>query len=139
MAAALTVKIVGTKELQRRLKKLNPEVNRRIMVKSFDDAAQDLLADITLKQIVGGRGKAPPLPTKLTNRSGGRGLVGSMGINRRPLPKAIEVGTHLAYGPVHEEGRGAYPVRAFLAPALAKIGKTFASIVVKNWKREGGV
>lgn len=139
MAAPLTVKIVGTKELQRRLKKLNPEVNKRIMVKSFDHAAQDLLTDITLKQIVGGRGKAPPLPSKLTNRSGGRGLVGSMGINRQPLPHAIEVGTHLDYGPVHEEGRGPYPVRAFLAPALAKIGKTFAAIVVKNWKREGGV
>jgi hypothetical protein len=135
----LRVSIVGTKELQRRLHKLNPAINRRIMVKSLSEAAVDILADVQKVQIVGGRGKALPLADRLTNRSGGRGLVGSMGIDRRPLPKAIEIGTHLTYGAVHEEGRGRYPRRAFLAPALEKIGGRIPGIIIKNWKREGGI
>jgi hypothetical protein len=139
MAVQLRVNIVGTEELQRRLKKLNPGINTRILTKSLTESAMKISADVKKVQIVGGRGKAPPLDDRLTNRHGGSGLVGSIAVNKQPLPRAIEVGTHLTYGAVHEEGRGRYPQRAFLAPALAKIQPEIAAIVTRNWKREGGI
>jgi len=131
--------IVGTKELRRRLDKMDPGKNQAILRGSLKEAAKAMQVDITKVQIVGGRGDAEPLADRLSNRHGGRGLVGSIGINTNPLPYAIEVGTHLAYGPVHEEGRGAYPVRAFLQPALDKMAPKFAGIVVKHWKKEAGL
>jgi hypothetical protein len=135
----LRASIVGTKELQRRLKKMDPGANQAILRGSLKEAAGDMQGDIAKVQIRGGRGDAPPGDGFLTNRHGGRGLAGSIGINSSPLPFAIEVGTHLAYGPVHEEGRGPYPVRAFLQPALDKMAPKFAEIVVKHWKKEAGL
>ncbi len=136
MAVKLRASIVGTKALQRRLKQLDPGENRRILTLGLTKAALMIQVDAATKQIVHGRTKAPPLPSRLTNRSGGRGLVGSIAVNRRPLPNAIEIGTSLVYGAVHEEGRGSYPVRAFLAPALKKIGPKLGSIIASVWKRE---
>ena len=109
---ALRVSIVGTKRLERALKRMDPKENARILRSSLREMAKDLLKNAAMKQIAHGRGKAAPLPTRLTNRHGGRGLVGSIRINEAPLPRAIEVGTDLAYGAVHEEGRGRYPRRA---------------------------
>jgi hypothetical protein len=135
----LRASIVGTKELQRRLKKMDPGANQAILRRSLEEAAGRMQSDIAKVQIVGGRGDSPPLLDRLSNRHGGRGLAGSIGINTSPLPFAIEVGTHLAYGPVHEEGRGPYPVRAFLQPALDKIAPKLGAIVVKHWKKEAGL
>jgi hypothetical protein len=135
----LRITIVGTEELQRRLKKMDPGANQAILRKSFKESAGVMQADIAKVQIRGGRGDAPPDDDFLTNRHGGRGLAGSIGINFDPLPFAIEVGTHLAYGPVHEEGRGPYPVREFLKPALDKMAPKFEEIVVKHWKKEAGL
>jgi len=137
--AQLTVSIVGTKELQRRLRKMNPEVNQSIMRKSFLDIAADLIDDISNVQIVGGRGDAPPLPNRLTNRHGGRGLVGSIALNMHPFPRYAEVGTHLNYGATHEKGLRGYPVRAFLKPARDKIAPRIPAMVVANWKKYGGL
>ncbi|GAF91741.1 unnamed protein product [marine sediment metagenome] len=139
MAVQLRVSVVGTEELKRRLAKMDPGANKRILTKSLTDAAQLISKDVKEVQIVTGRTKAPPLPDKLTNRHGGSGLVGSIGVNRQPLPFAVEVGTHLTYGAIHEEGRGNYPRRPFLQPALDKIAPKFGSIVVKHWKREAGL
>ena len=136
MAVKLRASIVGTKELRRRLKAMNPGENRRILTVGLTKAALMIQVEAATKQIVHGRTKSPPLPDRLTNRSGGRGLVGSIAVNRRPLPNAIEVGTSLVYGAVHEEGRGSYPVRAFLAPALKKIGPKLGAIMADAWKRE---
>jgi hypothetical protein len=135
----LRASIVGTKELQRRLKKMDPSANQAIFRGSLKEMAGTLQKDVAEVQIRGGRGDADPGLDFLTNRHGGRGLAGSIGINTSPLPFAIEVGTHLAYGPVHEEGRGPYPVRAFLQPALDKMAPKFGEIVVKHWKKEAGL
>ncbi len=139
MAVKLRASIVGTKDLQRRLKKLNPGENRRILTAGLTKAALMMQTDIAKNQIVHGRTKSPPLPSRLTNRSGGRGLVGSIAVDRKPLPAAIEVGTRFVYGPIHEEGLGGYPVRAFLAPALKKIGPKLGEIIASVWKREGNI
>lgn len=136
MTVKLRTVIVGTPELRRRLKALNPAENREILRRGLTTAALMIQKNAATEQIVHGRTKDPPLPDRLTNRSGGRGLVGSIAVNRRPLPRAIEVGTSLVYGAVHEEGRGSYPVRAFLAPALKAIGPKLDRIMADAWKRE---
>jgi phage gpG-like protein len=139
--ATIRVSVVGTKELKRKLAKLNPGQNKRIMVKSLTDCAVEIQADATLNQIRGGRGfkfkaydKRDVLATKLTSRTGD--LIGSIGLNKRPLPGAIEVGTHLVYGAMHEQGLGRMKKRPFLEPALDKVGSKFNDIIVKNWKKE---
>lgn len=132
----LRISVTGTKDLQRALKRMNPEQNSRIFRGSFKEMARLLLDDVVNRQIAHGRGDKPPLPTRLTNRSGGRGLVGNIAMNEAPLPKAIEVGTDLVYGAVHEEGRAPYPKRAFLQPALDKLSPKFPVILKKHWKKE---
>jgi hypothetical protein len=137
--AQMRVSVVGTKELRRKLAKLDPGFNKRIMVKSLTDCAVEIHSDATQNQIRRGMRNAPVIDGKLTSRNEGRGLIGSIGLNKGPLPGAIEVGTYLAYGAAHEHGLGKMPQRAFLEPALDKVGSKFNDIIVKNWKKEGGL
>jgi len=135
----MRVSVVGTKELRRKLAKLDPGFNKRIMVKSLTDCAVEIHSDATRNQIRRGMRHAGIHATKLTSRNEGRGLIGSIGLNKGPLPGAIEVGTHLAYGAIHERGLGRFPKRPFLEPALGKVGSKFNEIIVKNWKKEAGL
>ena len=66
-------------------------------------------------------------------------MVGSIAVNRTPLPAAIEVGTHLQYGAIHEQGLGNYPKRAFLEPAVEDTEDKFPESFKKNWRRVAGV
>ncbi len=138
MVVPLRVSIVGDKALQKALKRANPAVNTRIIRESLLEAAGRVQADAAGVQITGGgRGKGKglaPLPNKLTSRTGA--LRRSIAVDRRPLPLAVEVGTDLAYGSIHEFGIGNYPKRPFMGPALDKISPQFGAIVVKRWKRE---
>ncbi len=140
MPVAIRVHLLGNKELRQRLKKMNPAVNTRIIREGLLEAAGLIQANAAKIQITGGgRGKGkqlPPLPHKLTSRRGGSGLVGSIKVDRKPLPFAIEVGTDLDYGPVHEFGLGNYPERPFMAPALDAIEPRIDDIIIKHWKRE---
>jgi phage gpG-like protein len=140
MATQLQVSIVGTKELQRRLKKMNPEQNTRIMRKSLIDSAKAVLVDATKVQILSGvPRKRPPgwkaHQKRLTSQDGT--LRRSIGINKSELPFAITVGTNLKYGAYHE--LEAKKLRPFMGPALDKTEAQFTRIVVKHWKREGGL
>ncbi len=136
MPVKLRVSIVGDKALQKALKRANPAVNRRIISESLLEAAGRVQTDAADLQIAaGGRGKGKalsPLPHKLTSRTGA--LRRSIAVDRRPLPLAVEVGTDLVYGGVHEF----HPKRPrpFMGPALDKISPQFGAIVVKRWKRE---
>jgi phage gpG-like protein len=79
---------------------------------------------------------ALPDPTRLTSRTGR--LRGSIRVNRSPLPRAIEVGTDVVYGAVHEligVGRKRTK-RPFMAPALEKAAKEFTRIFAKELGRE---
>ena len=139
MAATISVSVVGTKELKRKLEKMNPGVNKKIVRDSLIESALTLQANAATKQIRHGARKSPPIPGQLTNRLGGHGLVGSIRVNRGPLPFAIEVGTDKAYGPRHEFGTGGMPERPFLQPALDAVAPKFGDIVVKHWKRAAGL
>jgi HK97 gp10 family phage protein len=139
MAVSIGVSVTGTKELKRALERMNPGTNKRILRNSLLEAAFMLQKDAATNQIRHGARKSPPIPGKLTNRHGGAGLVGSIRVNRGPLPFAIEVGTDKAYGARHEFGTRGMPRRPFLQPALDKIAPKFGDIVVKHWKKEAGL
>lgn len=126
MAVSTTFKVTGLKEFDKRLRKVDPERNPKIPRRALDKAAL-LTQKIAAKEmIVTGRPRgSAPLPNKLTNRHGGEGLVGSIAVNRSPLPKAIEIGTELVYGAVHEKGLRGFPKRPFLKPALDKASRKF--------------
>lgn len=133
--------IVGTDDLRRRLNELNPEVNTAIIRKSLIEGALEIQANAAKVQIAGGgggkRNARPPLPDRLTSRTGH--LRGDIKVDRLPLPRAIEVGPDEFYGAIHEFGLGRYPVRAFMQPALGAVSPRFPEIIVKHWKREAKI
>jgi hypothetical protein len=138
--AAITVSVVGTKELKRKLEKMNPGVNKKIVRNSLIESALAIQRDAAKNQILaGGGGKGDgmtkPHPRYLTSRTGT--LRRSIKVDRGPLPFAIEVGTDLGYGAYHE--LRAKRRRPFMQPALDRVAPRFGDIVVKHWKRAAGL
>ena len=143
MADGLRVKLVGSKELQRRLKKMNPAQNARITTPALRESMLLVMRDAARNRIFPGGGGAPK-SNILTSRSGN--LRRSLGIDFEQdvsvgvragstrTSQFIEGGTHLIYGAVHEATR-----RAFLKPALAATQSKFDDIFRKWWAREGEV
>ncbi len=135
---AMRVTVTGTRELRAALRRANPEENNRIMQNGMKSAALEIQKNAALKQIKrGGGGKrnaAPPVPGRLTSRAGT--LRDSIRVNHGPLPFAIEIGTDLTYGVVHEFGSKTHPPRPFLKPALSAIAPRFGEIFVREWKKE---
>lgn len=136
MAGILTtVKIEGGAELRRRLNKMDPATNFRIMRKGIAEIAVKISSNARTKQLLKGRGDVQP--SRLTNRS--FDLRDSIGPDLRALPKFAEVGTDIDYAARHEFGLDGYPVRAFMEPALEAIEPQIPAIIVKHWRRQGGV
>lgn len=164
MAGTITVKIVGGEELKRKLAKLDPAQNLAIMRKSLLEIAFEIQTVASKVMIVPGgenRRDKSPLRNRLTSRTGT--LSGSIATDRTHLPGAVEVGTHLKYGAVHEFG-GTFPVKAhtrrnrvsggnhavqahtatfpprpFMQPALARVKPKMTGIILRHWKTEGGL
>ncbi len=141
MATQIRVSVVGTKELKRKLEKMNPGVNKRILRDSLIESALGVQRDAAKNQILaGGGGKkggmTKPHPSFLTSRTGT--LRRSIKVDRGPLPFAIEAGTDLTYGAAHEFGstKRNLPKRPFMQRALDRVAPKFGDIVVKHWKRE---
>jgi len=132
----MRVTVTGVPELQRALERMNPGENKRILRNSLLSMAFEIQADAAKNQIHPG-GKGPPLPDRLTSRTGT--LRRSIRVNRGPLPFAIEIGTDLTYGAVHEFGSKTHPRRPFLKPALDAIAPKFGKIVIAEWKKEAGL
>ena len=138
MAVQLRASVLGSKELQRKLSKLNPEENKRILTDSLDEMALLIQRDVTKNQLPFGTARAKA--SSLTSRSGK--LRRNIGINRKPLPRAIEVrveGKAKAYAPLHEFGLGSRHKRPFMRPALDRIWPRSGEIVVKHWKKPAGL
>ena len=135
MAVKTTLTVTGLDKLDKKLRKVDPTRNPSIPRGGLDKAAFEVQRLAKTEFIAIGRGTAAPLPHKLSNRHGGQGLVGSIAVNRSPLPKAIEIGTHLVYGAVHEKGLAGYPKRPFLAPALKKASKKFGKFFDQEFAR----
>ena len=92
---------------------------------------------------VKGRGKnktiSPPLPDKLTSRSGD--LRRSIKVDRSELPFAIEIGTELVYGRAHELGYPPrnLPARPFLGPAVEDVAPKFETFFFNAVMRAVGL
>lgn len=100
MPVQIRASIVGSEELRRRLARLNPKKNKRIMSEALKKCAAIGQADAAKKQIIRG-GKGRPHPTRLTSRKGtGRR---SIRINLGG-PVFAEYGTDLKYMAAHEFG-----------------------------------
>jgi phage gpG-like protein len=164
MADGLRVSLVGSKELQRRLKKMNPAQNARITTPALLESMQLTLRDARMNRIIRG-GSGAPKAHKLTSRKGQlRGsLAGNDAIDLNRRLRWIEGGTDLVYGAVHETGgtisipghlrthkktgfrigvrphTAKYPARPFLKPALAHTQSKFDDIFRRWWAREGEV
>ena len=134
--ARLSAKLVGAKQLEKRIADLNPEQNKRIVAPALRESMLLALRIAARDKILAG-GQGPPRPNILTSRTGAlrRSLGASTGLDVSGLPRFIEGGTALIYGRVHEFGSGTHPPRPFLEPALADASKEFESIFVKHWKR----
>lgn len=115
MALAFSVKVTGVKKLNKKLRQIDPEQNTKILRRALDKAGLLVQKIAATDKIVRG-GSGPPLADRLTSRTGA--LRRSIRVNRAPFPHAIEIGTDLGYGAVHELGLGAATPRPFLSPAL---------------------
>ena len=120
MPAFISAKVTGIKAWNKKLDRMNPQKNTSKLKRAPLIKSALLVQKITAKEkIVRGRPRgSAPLPDRLTSRHGGSGLAGSIRVNKNPLPGAIEIGTDLGYGAIHEFGLGRYPKRPFLGPAL---------------------
>ena len=152
MPLAVSMHVQGIDELHEKLARISPRKNGGAWVRRALEICADSVQAIAAKEMIiqgsrfrgsagprGGKGKlmdASVHPTMLTSRHGGAGIVGSIRVNKSPLPRAIEIGSDKAYAPLHELGLGRYPKRAFLAPALEKASKEFSRIFAKELGRE---
>ena len=141
MAALMRASIQNTAEVRRFLERINPGENKRIVRNALVRSALEVQKNaVDLQIAAGGRGKGKALsvlPHKLTSRTGT--LRRSIGLDKSDLPFAIEVGTALVYGGVHEHGSRTHPKRPFMAPALAAISPRFGQIVVAEWTKAAGL
>lgn len=129
----LIATLVGSRELERRLRKMNPKQNRRIVSRALLESMQ-LTLRISARDKIFPGGTGAPRPDILTSRTGTlrRSLTGNFAINQNEQLQWIEGGTHLVYGAVHEATK-----RAFLKPALADARTSFDDIFVRWWRRAG--
>ena len=132
MASTIRVRITGIEQVRAMLKKLTPAESKQIVVDSLLECAHMIQRNAAEKQIIAG-GKSAPDPTRLTSRTGT--LRSSIAINRSPLPAAIEIGTHLVYGLVHEFGGRYVHARPFLAPAVEATEEGFPEVFMRHWRK----
>jgi phage gpG-like protein len=124
MAVALSISVTGVKELQAQLDRINPKKNSAMVWRALEECGELVQIDAAYRKIIaGGRFRGPPgprggkgklvdrapHPKKLTSRTGT--LRRSIAVNRVRSALAVEVGTGLVYGAVHEEG-GSFGVRS---------------------------
>ena len=120
MPTFIKANVTGVKEFNKKMDRMNPQKNTSKLKRAPLIKGALLVQKIAAKdKIVRGRPRhSAPLTDRLTSRHGGSGLAGSIRVNENPLPSAIEIGTDLGYGAIHEFGLGRYPKRPFLGPAL---------------------
>ena len=140
-------KLVGGPEIKRRLRKMDPATNTRIvrvaLVKQMDWLLTRAAKTYFERgpQVQAGQSwyasakETPPNPPPgpLVSRSGTRsrdsaGRFASFGLapsllkksssDRSDLPRSIAGGSKLPYAAIHEFGKDPYPARPYLAPAL---------------------
>jgi phage gpG-like protein len=78
-----------------------------------------------------GKKGAPPIPEKLTYRTGELARSITYKVKRKGKKIVGLFGTNKVYGRIHELGEGNYPKRQFLEPALKEIIPKF---MINAWK-----
>jgi hypothetical protein len=131
MPVALSVKVEGVKELQARLDRIDPKKNSAWVARALMKCALRVQEVAAKEKILPG-GKGPPVKGILTSRTGT--LRRSIGVNRSPLPWAVEVGTDLIYGAVHETSKK-FP-RPFLKPSLDDVADEMDDIFARELAKE---
>jgi phage gpG-like protein len=154
VAVALEVSVAGQKKLARLMSRLDPKRHGEQWQRAALLRAALLVQRVAAQKKIKRGGEGKPLPHVLTSRTGT--LRRSIGVDRGPLPGAVDVGTALKYGGVHETGgvfgiprhtvaaharrgpfsRGPYsarfPKRPFLVPALEDIVPRLPDIFVEE-------
>ena len=140
MAVALQVSIEGQKELQRLMARLDPKRQgvrwQRAALLRAGLLVQKTAAQKKIRR--GGatrKGSSRPLLGVLTSRTGT--LRRSIRVDRGPLPGAIDIGTGLTYGGVHELG-GVYGIGRHSVSAHTRnvvFGKRVAAFTVPRHSR----
>lgn len=107
MAVVLSATLEGQKEIARLMSKVDPKRDGARWQRAALLRAALLVQKIAAKEKIrrGGAtktGQRRALPNVLTSRTGT--LRRSIAVDRAPLPGAVDVGTALGYGAVHEIG-----------------------------------
>lgn len=156
----MAVVLVNEKDLIRQIRKLSLEEQRTAQSTILKQIG--LLVARNSQNAMRRGGKGPPLPRKLTSRTGtGRRSIRSDRPRIRKGLSSVDVGTDLKYMSAHETGgsftrraharrsstgkthrvrshRIRFPERAFLKPGLAKSLKEIEEITVRVWGRAIG-
>lgn len=119
MASGVRVNLAATRAAQAMLAKLAPNVRDSVVDEVLENVALATEERAKTVEIVRGRGDAPPLPDRLTWRTGH--LTRSIATDIVPSQRVAIVGSTVNYAPVHElglqVGNAHYPRRPFLQPA----------------------
>jgi phage gpG-like protein len=165
VAVAIRLRLEGTETLKKVLNSFSEPKRRQVLDQSLRKMAFRV-QEIATKDIIlrGGGPSAPTHPTRLRSRSGElrRSISGPRGKDTSELPRAIEVGTDLVYGPVHEFGatikasgkpylvfqlpagnwvsvkKVTIPPRPFIGPAFDRASQEFEAILHRVWALQVG-
>lgn len=123
MATGVRYNVGVSRQVARFLRSLEPQTRDSVVREAMERVARAAEERAKTVEIVRGRGNAPPLPDRLSWRTGH--LTRSISTDLSLAPRAWIVGTAVKYGPVHElgllvqrpGGTVKYPERPFLSPA----------------------
>lgn len=140
--AKFKIRFTNRRELQKRIDKINPKINSRIVSKSLVECAMMIARNAVSDQIIRSADAGVVNKKRLTNRT--TTLIGSMGtatkaLNKSGLPRYIDVGSNVEYAAIHEYGGENMPKRPYLAPALDDVSGKFEDVFLKHWRIEAGI
>lgn len=124
MATGVRINVAESREIARFLRRLDPTTRDSVAAEVLEKVARAAEERAKTVEIVRGRGDAPPLPDKLSWRTGH--LTRSISTDSIPSQRVWIVGSTVNYAPIHElglpvrtasGGTARYPQRPFLTPA----------------------
>ena len=130
MTVSVKITMDGLPKLVRALSSMTPERNARILTMPMREWAIDTQM-ISKDQYLTG-----PRPQRLGVVTGR--LRSSIGIDLLGVPRFVDVGTDVVYGPTHEFGDPSrnIPARPFLRPAAEEAFAHFETDLLESWERE---
>lgn len=117
--SGVRINLAESRAIARFLKGLTPGERNAVADEVLEKVARATETRAKTVEIVRGRGNAPPLPDRLSWRTGH--LTRSISTDSAPSLRTWIVGSTVNYAPVHElglqVGNARFPKRAFLQPA----------------------